>query len=242
MEKPEGFYAICGYRVCGKRAVRVDMLERLSDLIRDRVFWKPRIPEEQRPAGSVEGGGFTVVSDMMSLVGCSGEEFEEILRSLGFRDQKKQVSKPAPFVLASPTAVVETAVVESSAEAPAEIVADAAPEPNVEAAPEPVAEPNAEPAPTPEMIEINVWWPKDTGPFRKPPERKERPQFKKPEALGGEAKPKFNRPDRHRGKGNSERLDRNDRPPPRPAKPEKPMDPNSPFAALAALREQLKQR
>ncbi len=93
--KPEGFYRMCGYRVCGPRAVRVDMLERLSDLIRDRVFWKPRIPEERRPVGSVEGGGFTVVPDMMSLVGCSGEEFEAILVSLGFRSQTRMLPKAA---------------------------------------------------------------------------------------------------------------------------------------------------
>ncbi len=93
--KPEGFYRMCGYRICGPRAVRVDMLERLSDLIRDRVFWKPRIPEEVRPQGAVEGGGFTVVPDMMSLVGCSGEEFEAILNSLGFRAQKKMLPRVA---------------------------------------------------------------------------------------------------------------------------------------------------
>jgi ATP-dependent RNA helicase SUPV3L1/SUV3 len=49
---PKGFYGVCGYRICGARVVRIDMLERLADLIRERVFWRPRIPEEQRPAGS----------------------------------------------------------------------------------------------------------------------------------------------------------------------------------------------
>jgi ATP-dependent RNA helicase SUPV3L1/SUV3 len=217
MSKPEGFYAICGYRVCGKRAVRVDMLERLSDLIRDRVFWKPRIPEEQRPAGSVEGGGFTVVSDMMSLVGCSGEEFEEILVSLGFKAQTKQVPKPVPVATA--------------------VAAEVAVETLVEVAPaEPVAEtPVAEPAPL-EMIDINIWWPKDTGPFRKAPER---PKFTRPakSAEGTEVKPKFNRRDKYKPNRAPEPV----RPPPRPPRPEKPMDPNSPFAALAALKAQMTQ-
>ncbi len=258
-EKPDGFYAICGYRICGKRAVRVDMLERLSDLIRDRVFWKPRIPEEQRPSGSIEGGGFTIVPDMMSLVGCSGEEFEEILRSLGFRDQKKQVPKPALVVATPAAAAAELVAVEAVVEAPAETITEAEPEPIAEVTSESIGEAQVDPAvdaapepsPAPEMIEINVWWPKDTGPFRKPPERKERPQFKKREftpAVEGESKPKFTRPDRPRGKPKferperGERSERNDRPPPRPPKPEKPMDPNSPFAALAALKEQMKQR
>jgi ATP-dependent RNA helicase SUPV3L1/SUV3 len=216
--KPEGFYAICGYRVCGKRAVRVDMLERLADLIRDRVFWKARIPEEVRPAGAVEGGGFSVVSDMMSLVGCSGEEFEEILVSLGFRAQKKHVPKPVPIVAAPvEPALIETVVTE----APVEAVVDSPP---VE-------------TPPPEMIEINVWWPKDTGPFRKQPER---PQFKKREkpAEGAEVKPKFNRRDKYK----PNRAEQPDRPAPRPPRPEKPMDPNSPFAVLSALKAQMKQR
>src|SRR4029078_4000699 len=76
---PRGFYGVCGYRICGPRVVRIDMLERLADLIRDRVFWRPRFPEEPRPNGSVDGGGFTIVPDMMSLVGWFGEEVEAIL-------------------------------------------------------------------------------------------------------------------------------------------------------------------
>jgi ATP-dependent RNA helicase SUPV3L1/SUV3 len=58
---PKGFYGMCGYRICGNRAVRIDMLERLADLIRDRVFWRPRFPRRRGPQGSVEGGGFQVV-------------------------------------------------------------------------------------------------------------------------------------------------------------------------------------
>ena len=93
---PRGFYGVCGYRICGTRVVRIDMLERLADLMRERVFWRPRFPDEARPAGSVEGGGFAIVPDMMSLVGCSGEEFEGILRSLGFRMQKKKMQTALP--------------------------------------------------------------------------------------------------------------------------------------------------
>jgi ATP-dependent RNA helicase SUPV3L1/SUV3 len=88
---PKGFYRHIGFRVCGPRAVRIDMLERLGDLIRARVFWKPAFPEQARPAGSVVGGGFTVVPDMMSLVGCSGEEFAGVLRALGFQAEERRV-------------------------------------------------------------------------------------------------------------------------------------------------------
>ena len=171
---PRGFYGICGYRICGNRVVRIDMLERLADLIRDRVFWRPRFPDEPRPSGSVEGGGFSVVPDMMSLVGCSGEDFLGILRSLDFRMLKKMLRRPVP-ALATDVAVepaAETAVAEVQAEAlpppepAAEIVTEAAE--TQEAAPAQAAEQPAEPAPEPAMeeVEIEVWWPKDTGPFR----------------------------------------------------------------------------
>jgi ATP-dependent RNA helicase SUPV3L1/SUV3 len=219
--KPEGYYTICGYRVCGKRAVRVDMLERLSDVIRDRVFWKPRIPEEQRPVGSVEGGGFTVVSDMMSLVGCSGEEFEEILVNLGFRAQTKSIAKPLAVAAVEAPVIPDAPTVDAIAEVPAESIE---------------IEPTAKQAPPTDMIEIKVWWPKDTGPFRKAPER---PKFVRPAkpVEGAETKPKFNRRDKYKPNRAPESV----RPPPRPPKPEKPMDPNSPFAALAALKAQMKQ-
>ena len=218
---PEGFYRICGYRVCGRRAVRVDMVERLSDLIRDRVFWKPRIETEARPAGSVEGGGFTVVADMMSLVGCSGEEFDEILLSLGFKAQKRQMPKPVHHV-AIAAAPPEAAAIEGAIEtAPATVE----PEPVLEAAP-PIE---------PEMIEVNIWWPKDTGPFRHQHEKPKHHQ--RPERNSAE-RPRQDRPKRdHKPK-----HERREKPPQatRPPRPEKPIDPNSPFAKLAALKEQMK--
>ena len=126
---PRGFYGICGYRICGNRVVRIDMLERLADLIRDRVFWRPRFPEEARPAGSLEGGGFAIVPDMMSLVGCSGEDFVGILKSLDFRVQKKKIKRPVapiPVTEAVPAALAQTEMAVAG-EAPAEPQAQAEP-------------------------------------------------------------------------------------------------------------------
>ena len=184
---PEGFYRVAGYRLCGARAVRVDMLERLADMIRDRLFWKPRIPEEQRPAGSMAGGGFGVVPDMMSVVGCSGADFEGILESMGYRGQKKRVPKP---VVASK---VET-VVEAGVEAPvvavdvpfevAETVVEAVEtsvevaEPAVEASAEAVVDAAPVAAVAAEEIEVTIWWPKDMGPFKVRPPRPEKRVFK----------------------------------------------------------------
>lgn len=83
---PHAYYYACGYRPSGVRAVRIDMLERLAGLIRTA-----------RNEGTREG--FEATAQMMSLVGCSGEDFEAILRSLGFR--KHMVKRKA--VVATPT-------------------------------------------------------------------------------------------------------------------------------------------
>jgi ATP-dependent RNA helicase SUPV3L1/SUV3 len=206
---PVGFYGVCGYRICGARVVRIDMLERLADLVRDRVFWKARFPDEVRPAGSVDGGGFTIVADMMSLVGCSGEVFEGILKSLGFRNQKKKIKRPIAAVTPPPIPPEVPTVPEVAAETTDVIEA-------VETPPAPVIEPITE------EVEIDVWWPKDTGPFRHKPEAK-KPQAERPKRP--ERKPR-----------EQERKPRREEP---PRKPEKPMDPNSPFAALAALKAKM---
>jgi ATP-dependent RNA helicase SUPV3L1/SUV3 len=245
---PKGFYGVCGYRICGQRVVRIDMLERLADLIRDRVFWRPRIDTEKRPSGSVEGGGFTIVPDMMSLVGCSGEEFQGILKSLDFRMQKKKVTRE----VAAPSAPAESvAHAEPIAyEAPAEAAITLAPPATEEAV---SAEAPAEPAPAAvatEEIEIEVWWPRDTGPFRHRQENKNdgarrhhrRPARPAEAEAGSEPKPDGERPRREgrsKHRDHKKRDDFKPREETKPARREKPMDPNSPFAVLEALRAKL---
>ena len=91
----KALYAIAGYRVCGERAVRVDMLERLADVIRPAMAWRPGALGA-KPAAAFDGSGaFTVVVAMTSLVGCAGEDFAAILRSLGYRMDKRP-RPPAP--------------------------------------------------------------------------------------------------------------------------------------------------
>ena len=43
-ETPKPLYRTAGYRVCGERAVRVDILERLADLIRPALSWREGAP------------------------------------------------------------------------------------------------------------------------------------------------------------------------------------------------------
>ena len=93
-------YRTAGYRVCGERAVRVDILERLADLIRPALAWREGALGVKPPA-AVAGGGFTVVNAMTSLTGASGEDFASILRSLGYRmEQRPKPAEPAPAITA----------------------------------------------------------------------------------------------------------------------------------------------
>ncbi|WP_163367962.1 hypothetical protein, partial [Enterobacter hormaechei] len=47
-------YRTLGYKLCGDRAVRVDILERLADLIRPALSWRPGSPGD-KPAGAFDG-------------------------------------------------------------------------------------------------------------------------------------------------------------------------------------------
>lgn len=77
------FYVLAGYRVLGRRAVRIDILERLADLIRPALAWRPG--SGMRPEGAYDGGRFIVTPAMMSILGATTEDMEEILKSLGYR-------------------------------------------------------------------------------------------------------------------------------------------------------------
>lgn len=105
---PKGLYRAAGYRVCGERAVRVDILERLADLIRPAIAYRPGATQGTPPAGSADQDGFVVTGAMTSLVGCAGEDFASILRSLGY----VSVKRPGPAItvpLAPPPAATEPA-------------------------------------------------------------------------------------------------------------------------------------
>ncbi|HEY4405861.1 MAG TPA: helicase, partial [Xanthobacteraceae bacterium] len=116
-EIDNALYTVAGYRVCGERAVRVDMLERLADIIRPALAWRDGAPGV-KPAAAFDGSGtFTVVVGMTSLVGCAGEDFAAILRSLGYRMEKRP-RPPEPAALAA--SAPEAPASESPESAPAE--------------------------------------------------------------------------------------------------------------------------
>ncbi|MGA2565300.1 MAG: helicase-related protein [Pseudolabrys sp.] len=113
-ETSKPLYRTAGYRVCGERAVRVDILERLADLIRPALSWRETSPGP-KPDGVFDGRGFVVTGAMTSLTGASSEDFASILRSLGYRMDRKP-KPPEPAVPAAATPISEAA---PSSEAPA---------------------------------------------------------------------------------------------------------------------------
>jgi ATP-dependent RNA helicase SUPV3L1/SUV3 len=113
-ETPKLLYRTAGYRVAGECAVRVDILERLADLIRPALAWRETSPGP-KPDGVFDGRGFTVTGAMTSLTGASSEDFASILRSLGYRMDRKP--KPAE------TKPGEAAPATGAASAPADAAA-----------------------------------------------------------------------------------------------------------------------
>ncbi len=112
---PEGTYTMAGYRAAGARAIRIDMLERLADMLRDK---------DSR-------GGFEANSDMLSITGLSLDGFADLMTGLGYQADKGEREKIKP--VAADAAGAETApTTEISPEAvPAtepESVADAGPD------------------------------------------------------------------------------------------------------------------
>jgi ATP-dependent RNA helicase SUPV3L1/SUV3 len=110
-------YRVLGYKQCGERAVRVDILERLADLIRPALAWRENAPGP-KPGGAFDGRGFVVTQAMTSLTGSAGEDFASVLRALGYRMDKRPPLPPKPVV--EEVVAAETPPVEASAEAPTE--------------------------------------------------------------------------------------------------------------------------
>jgi ATP-dependent RNA helicase SUPV3L1/SUV3 len=94
-------YRVLGYRQCGERAVRVDILERLADLIRPALAWRETTPGA-KPPGAFDGRGFVVTQAMTSLTGSAGEDFASVLRALGYRMDRRPPLPPKPEPVETP--------------------------------------------------------------------------------------------------------------------------------------------
>jgi ATP-dependent RNA helicase SUPV3L1/SUV3 len=104
-------YSMAGFRAFKARAVRVDILERIADIIRPALAYKPLL-EGERPEGFIEGG-FTVTQSMMSLAGAAGDDFSDILLGLGYKCEKRvkplEGAPPIEGEDVAPVEVVEAA-------------------------------------------------------------------------------------------------------------------------------------
>ena len=105
-----GYYAMAGYRAAGERAIRIDMLERLADMLRDK---------DSR-------GGFEANPDMLSITGMTLEQFADLMAGLGYKAEKgerEKVKAVATEVVADQAAPEAAAPAEVPADSPSEDVA-----------------------------------------------------------------------------------------------------------------------
>ena len=252
----KSLYKVVGFRVCGPRAVRVDILERLADLIRPLVAWKPLDAEVSPPEGAIaQGGGFTVTVAMTSLLGCAGEDFSAILKSLGYRLETREEQRP---VAAQPVEASETGAPSEEASVEAAAEPETGETPAADEAVQPAAAPeedgapveqasgtaaengevSAEPVET-ETVTIEIWRPGRSD--RRPRNRGNDNRRGGDNARkGGQGRGEKRHGDAKGGKGRGQKSfggnqNRSDRGP----KKDKPIDPDSPFAALMALKKGL---
>ena len=150
-------YELAGFKVAGRRAVRVDILERLADIIRPLIALDARHHQGELPPGAAEANGFRVTVEMTSLLGTAGEDFASILNSLGYRVRRTpkvaaaaSEAAPSETPAVAEAAATEPAAADAASEAsPAEVAAEV---PASEAAP--AAEtPDAEAEITPAAVE-----------------------------------------------------------------------------------------
>ncbi len=104
-----GYYAMAGYRAAGERAIRIDMLERLADMLRDK---------DSR-------GGFEANPDMLSITGMTLDQFADLMTGLGYKAEKgerEKVKVVATAAVADHVATETETPAEVPAETPAEVV------------------------------------------------------------------------------------------------------------------------
>ncbi len=85
---PRRDYTLAGYHPAGARAIRIDMLERLADLLR---------AQDSR-------AGFEAAPEMLSITGMTLDQFAQLMEGLGYRAEKGErvKTKPAAPVVVLP--------------------------------------------------------------------------------------------------------------------------------------------
>jgi ATP-dependent RNA helicase SUPV3L1/SUV3 len=98
---PQGYFTMAGYRAAGERAIRIDMLERLADMLR----------------GADSRGGFEATPDMLSITGMTLEQFADLMQGLGYRAERGERDKARAAADAAQSAAEAPEAPEATAEA-----------------------------------------------------------------------------------------------------------------------------
>ncbi|TCL10063.1 ATP-dependent RNA helicase SUPV3L1/SUV3 [Shimia isoporae] len=209
---PRGYHAMAGYRAAGERAIRIDMLERLADMLRT---------EDSR-------GGFEAKADMLSITGMTLEQFADLMQGLGYKAEKGERQK----VKAEPETKMDEADSASDASdteaAPAEAAPEEAPAEEVVAEAE-VSESTAEPAETDvEAFYTFTWAGNRQGGNRNARRGGGQGGHRRADNAAGGPRGKGGKP---KGKGGPRRDKGAQKFEARPPKKEKAIDPDNPFAA-----------
>ncbi|MCB2095757.1 MAG: hypothetical protein H6901_00520 [Rhodobacteraceae bacterium] len=107
-EVPRGHYTLSGYHPAGSRAIRIDMLERLADILRTK---------DSR-------AGFEAVPEMLSITGMTLEQFADLMAGLGYRGERGEREKIKAEPVTAPTPEGETANPITEEEAAIQTVAE----------------------------------------------------------------------------------------------------------------------
>ncbi|MCV2871314.1 helicase-related protein [Defluviimonas sp. WL0050] len=83
---PKGYYTLSGYHPAGARAIRIDMLERLADILRTM---------DSR-------AGFEANPDMLSITGMTLEQFADLMAGLGYKGERGEREKVRSEPVARP--------------------------------------------------------------------------------------------------------------------------------------------
>ncbi len=222
----KGYYLKSGYKPAGDRAIRVDMAERLADMLR----------------GHDSRAGFEANPDMLSITGMTLDQFANLMEGLGYKAAKgeREKVKAVPAADSAPAETADTPT-DATAQDTAQEDAAAQPAPAEDAAQDPAADATPDAAPVPDQgaqkeeasvdpaapaePEVEVYYTFTWG------GRRPAGQDRRPNAAG---KPKGKGPrkskDARDGKAKTFRA--------APPKKEKKIDPDNPFAAaLMGLKD-----
>lgn len=214
---PEGYDTMCGYRNAGERSIRIDMLERLADMLR---------AEDSR-------GGFEVKADMLSITGMTLEQFADLMQGLGYKAERGERTKikPAQPTEQPPAANAEAPAETAEAEAQSDVAVAA--EASAEATDSTEAEAEATAAdPASDEPEVEVFYTFTWGrQANRGPRGDQRQGRGKP---GGKPRDGRGKPQGKKGGKPQGAKTFSSRPP----KKEKAIDPDNPFAAaLMGLKD-----